>query len=298
MSCGSVTSIAWSISHCHGRLDPSGIQNACAPPPPVDDDDDDDEPPEDDVEADDDAGPVDVEVCVPVEACVDAELDVDDAAEVDPAPPAPALAFDVSPPQPATASAAAAAAATSPCVQLVSSLRASRAFGCGSSCFGMARLPAYHAGCDRRAAARRSIVPRRARRPRVRERQSSMPTASLVEGHAALDVIVNGLAPKLVETWPGDEELVGMLVQEGDRVAVIWTDRARIVSDLAQRGTSEQDAHRRRRYESAVAALEAPRAPGKISILVAGWGDMSTIELEAEDLRAGLSLTSFQGGSA
>ena len=44
--------------------------------------------------------------------------------------------------------------------------------------------------------------------------------------------------------------------------------------------------------------LTGPRASGKVSLLVAGWGDMQTVEIEAEDLRAGRSITSWKGGSA
>ena len=72
-----------------------------------------------------------------------------------------------------------------------------------------------------------------------------MPTGILAEGNAALDTILQSLAPKLVETWPGDEALVGMIVQDRDKIAIIWSARERVVDDLTRRGASEQGAQRR-----------------------------------------------------
>lgn len=120
----------------------------------------------------------------------------------------------------------------------------------------------------------------------------------LVEGTAALDTIVHAYAPKLSETWPGDEALVGMLVEQGGKVAVIWAPRERVLADLTRRGDAEKDARRRQRYEQAIASLSGRRASGKVSVIVAGWGDMLTIEVEAADLRVGKTFTTWQGGSA
>jgi hypothetical protein len=124
----------------------------------------------------------------------------------------------------------------------------------------------------------------------------------LVEGAAALDVIIASYAPKLSETWPGDEQLVGLLIQERtpeqERTSIVWAPRERVLADLTQRRDRDQDARRRARFEAAVAALTGPRALGKVSLVVSGWGDLVTVELEAEDLRTGKLFTTWDGGSA
>jgi hypothetical protein len=120
----------------------------------------------------------------------------------------------------------------------------------------------------------------------------------LVEGPAALDVLLRTVAPKLADTWPGDEGLVGMVVEQSGGVGIVWAPRERVIGDLVRRGGVEQDLQRRRRYDGAVSALGGPRAQGKVSVLVAGWGDMVTVELEAEDLRMGQGLTTWGGGRA
>jgi hypothetical protein len=120
----------------------------------------------------------------------------------------------------------------------------------------------------------------------------------LVEGPAALDTIIHTFAPKLAETWPGDEALVGMIVQETERVGIVWAPREKVLTDLSKRKATENDPKRRQRYESAVASLNAARATGKVLVLVAGWGDMLTIEVEAGDLRMGKTFTTWQGGTA
>lgn len=120
----------------------------------------------------------------------------------------------------------------------------------------------------------------------------------LMEGHAALDAIVHRLAPKLSETWPGDEALVGLVVQDGQRIGIVWIPRERALADVTRRGNGETNPRRRQRYERAIAALTAPRVSGTVSLVVAGWGDMVVIEIEAEDLRTGKLLTTWSGGTA
>jgi hypothetical protein len=66
-----------------------------------------------------------------------------------------------------------------------------------------------------------------------------MPQPVLVEGPPALDTIIHTYAPRLCETWPGDEALVGMLVEQSGAVAVIWAPRERVLSDLKKRGEAE-----------------------------------------------------------
>jgi hypothetical protein len=127
---------------------------------------------------------------------------------------------------------------------------------------------------------------------------ASMVKLMLVEGPAALDVIIRSLAPKLAETWLGDEGLVGMLVEQPGGVGIVWAPRERAIGELARRGEIEQDPQRRQRYDEAISALRGPRAQGKVSALVAGWGGMVAVELEADDLRVGKRLTTWSGGSA
>jgi hypothetical protein len=125
-----------------------------------------------------------------------------------------------------------------------------------------------------------------------------MPDPVLVEGPAALDTIIHTFAPKLAETWPGDETLVGMLAQEGERVGIVWAPRERLLADLSKRADVERDPKRRSRYDAAMTALNAPPANGKVIVIVAGWGDLLTIEVEADDLRTGKTFTTWRGGTA
>jgi hypothetical protein len=63
----------------------------------------------------------------------------------------------------------------------------------------------------------------------------------LVEGPAALDVIIATYAPKLSETWPGDEALVALLIQERvgttEKTGIVWAPRERVLGDLAGRAS-------------------------------------------------------------
>jgi hypothetical protein len=129
-----------------------------------------------------------------------------------------------------------------------------------------------------------------------------MPQPVLLEGLAALDVLIAEYAGRLAETWPGDERLVGLLIQERaastEKTAIAWAPRERVLADLAQRKEREQDPRRRQRFEDAIAAVSAPHAAGKVLLLVSGWGDLRSVDLEAADLRTGKLLTSWRGGSA
>jgi hypothetical protein len=129
-----------------------------------------------------------------------------------------------------------------------------------------------------------------------------MPEPVLVEGPAALDVIIAQHAQKLAETWPGDEQLVALLIQERvgttEKTGIVWAPRERVLGDLAGRGEHEQDPRRRARFDNAVASLSAARVPGRVSLVVSGWGDLVVVEVKAEDLRTGKLLTSVRGGSA
>jgi hypothetical protein len=120
----------------------------------------------------------------------------------------------------------------------------------------------------------------------------------LPEGTAALDLILHSMGPRLAERWPGDEDLVGMLVEQPGAFAVVWAPREQVLGELARRGEVEQDPKRRQRYDDAVSRLRGPRDQGKVSVVVAGWGDMIAAEVEAEDLRMTKRLTTWRGGSA
>lgn len=124
----------------------------------------------------------------------------------------------------------------------------------------------------------------------------------LVEGPDALQVILANYAGKLSETWPGDEALVGLLMQEQvgtqETTAIVWAPRDRVLHDFTARRDREQDPRRRARFENAVAGLNAPRVAGQVSLVVSGWGNLLCIELAAEGLRTGKLLTTFRGGSA
>ncbi len=129
-----------------------------------------------------------------------------------------------------------------------------------------------------------------------------MSQAILVTGDAALDPVLAEWGGRLAETWPGDEQLVGLLVQERDgslqKTGIVWAPRDRVLADLAQRRDGAPDARRRQRFEDAIAAVSAPPAAGKVRLLVSGWGDLRSTEVEASDLRTGKLLTTWKGGSA
>jgi hypothetical protein len=124
-----------------------------------------------------------------------------------------------------------------------------------------------------------------------------MPQPVLLEGAEAIDAVVRMAAPALAKSWSGDETAVGMVVEQPGGFAVVWTNPERVIADLARRADAEQDPRRRERYRSATAVLSGPRSDGRVSCVVAGWGDLLTIDLEAEDLRLGQQFTA-PGGSA
>lgn len=123
----------------------------------------------------------------------------------------------------------------------------------------------------------------------------------LVEGLAALDIVIAKYAPKLAETWPGDAALVGLLIQVAgttEKTGVVWAPPERVLGDLTQRRNREQDPRRRAPFENAIEALTGPRPAGKVSLVVSGWGGLPCVELEADDLRTGKLVTTWRGGSA
>jgi hypothetical protein len=82
------------------------------------------------------------------------------------------------------------------------------------------------------------------------------------------------------------------------KIGIAWAPRERVLADLAQRKERERDPRRQQRFGDAIAAVSAQPAAGKVLLLVSGWGDLRSIELEATDLRTGKSLTSWKGGNA
>jgi hypothetical protein len=112
----------------------------------------------------------------------------------------------------------------------------------------------------------------------------------VLDGHAALDVIFAQYAQKLAETWPGDEAIVGPdpSARRGER-----EDRHRLGASRARARGPDPATTTLAGLDvglgSAIASLKGPRAFGKVSLVVSGWGDLVVVELEVEDLRTGRS---------